>query len=102
MPFSSFLSCRRGFLLTTFRYERAAEVYQAAIDRYQNGENVWWNLYQLARCQEKLELYEEAVKTLSLLRDQNADGFDERVPDFNNLDLRIQKLIEIHEITGYS
>lgn len=91
-----------GFLLGTLRYERAAAVYETAIERYPNGENVWWNLYQLARCQEKLERYEDAVRNLDILRTQDADSFDERVPDFDNLNLRIQKLVEIHEIPGYN
>lgn len=95
------LSKLAGFLLGTLRYERAATVYQTAIDRYPNGKNVWWNLYQLARCQEKMELYEEAVVNLDILRTQDADSFDERVPDFDNLNMRIQKLVEVHEIPGY-
>ena len=96
------LSKLGGFLLSTFRYERAAEVYKTAIERYPTGENVWWNAYQLARAYEKMENYEEAVRWLVHLRDSDADAQDERVPGRDALGLRIQNLVEVHEIPGYT
>jgi len=96
------LSKLAGFLMTTFRYQKAADTYNAAIDRFPNGENVWWNSYQLARCQEKLKNFDEAVRLLVFIRDQDGDSHDERIPGFDNLNLRIQKLVETHEIKGVS
>jgi tetratricopeptide (TPR) repeat protein len=87
-----------GFLLSTFQYEKAQKFYQTAVDRYPAGKNFWWNCYQLARAEEKLKNYEKSVQILTMLRDQNADAQDERVPDFDNLNLRINKLRELHEI----
>lgn len=87
-----------GILLSTFRYGRAAEIYETAIKRYPNGENSWYNYYQLARCYEKQEKYSEAVDILVMLRDKDADKLDERIPSPTQLDLRIQKLIEVHEL----
>lgn len=92
------LSKLGGFLLTTFRYEKAKEVYDLALDRYPDGKNIWWNLYQLARCEERLENYQDAVNCLVILRDQDGDSHDERVPNRDNLELRIQKLVETHEL----
>ena len=87
-----------GFLLSTFQYEKARKFYQTAVERYPTGANVWWNYYQLARAHEKLENYRDAVNILTQLRDQDADSHDERVPERDNLDLRIQKLKEVHDI----
>lgn len=95
------LSKLGGFLLGTLRFERASEVYEKAIERYPNGANIWWNYYQLARCYEKMEKYKEAVELLSYLSNEDGDSYDERVPNRDNLDLRIQKLVEVHEIPGY-
>lgn len=87
-----------GLSLATFQYGRAAEIYRTAIKRYPNGENSWYNWYQLARCYEKLEKYGDAVDILVMLRDENADGHDERVPSPAQLNAQIQKLVEVHEL----
>jgi tetratricopeptide (TPR) repeat protein len=92
------LSKYGGFLLTTFRYEGAKKFYRTAVERYPEGANAWWNYYQLARCEEKLGNYKEACDILFMLWEQNADQYDERVPDMATLRLRLDKLIEIHEL----
>lgn len=87
-----------GLVLTTFRYERAAEIYRAAVKRYPDGKNNLYNWYQLARCYEKQEKFAEAVDILVMLRDKDADTQDERIPSPTQLEHRIQKLIELHQL----
>jgi tetratricopeptide (TPR) repeat protein len=92
------LSRMGGFLLATFRYEKALQCYNAATERYPNGKNYWWNVYQSARCYERLERYADSARVLQRLIAANADTQDERVPDNDTLNLRLQKLIEVHEL----
>ena len=82
----------------TFRYERAEEILQQAVDRFPEGKNVYYNYYRLVKCQEIREDYEKAVDTLVWLMDINANQIDDRVPEPDNLKLRANKLIETHEL----
>ena len=91
------LSRYGGFLLMTFRYERAKKFYQTAIDRYPEGQNVWWNLYQKARCEEHLDNIKGSADILYTLWLNDADQFDERVPDKATLRLRLDKLVEMYD-----
>ena len=95
------LSRYGGFLLTTFRYEKAKNFYQTAIDRYPEGASRWWNYYQMARCEERLGDYQRAADILHMLWTENADQYDERVPDMATLKLRLDKLVEINELEPY-
>jgi tetratricopeptide (TPR) repeat protein len=93
------LSKYGGFLLTTFRYKQAKVFYEAAIQRYDTkGKNYYFNNLQLARCEEKLENYREAVTILDNLYGVDADQYDERIPNQDKLKLRIMKLVEMHEL----
>ncbi len=96
------LSKLAGFLMKTFQYKRAAEYYQTAIDRYTTessvGKNYWMNIYNQTRCYEKLDDNDKAADNLVYLRDNNADGIDERVPDYDTLNLRLQKLVEVFQL----
>ena len=97
----STLSRYGGFLLTTFRYEKAKKFYQSAIDRYPDGDKLWWNYYQMARCEEKLYNYQRAADILHMLWTEDADQYDERVPDRATLKLRLDKLVEINDLERY-
>ena len=97
----STLSRYGGFLLMTFRYEKSKKFYQAAIDRYPDGENLWWNYFQMARCEEKLYNYKRAADILNMLYTEDADQFDERVPDMATLKLRLDKLVEMNDLPRY-
>lgn len=88
-----------GYLMMTFRYARAAEVYEASVDRYPNGENYWMAYYNLARAYEKLEKYQQAVDILGYLRNEDGDQHDERVPDVQTLTFRLETLVEMHQLT---
>ena len=95
------LSRYGGFLMATFRYEKAKKFYQTAIDRYPEGDNIWWNYYQMARCEEKLYEYQRAADILHMLWTEDADQYDERVPDMATLKLRLDKMIEVNDLERY-
>ena len=88
-----------GYLMMTFRYARAAEVYETSVDRYPNGANYWMAYYNLARAYEKLEKYQQAVDILGYLRNEDGDQYDERVPDVQTLTFRLETLVEMHQLT---
>ena len=98
------LSRLGGFLLKTFRYERAQDVFQRSLQLFPEGENALYNHYRLAKCAEKLNNPQEAIRILRELRDIDAHSMDERVPDGDTLKLRADKLMEMYdlgEIQGY-
>ncbi|MCC6699291.1 MAG: hypothetical protein IT365_26940 [Candidatus Hydrogenedentes bacterium] len=92
------LSRLGGFLIKTFRYEKAEEVFSAALDRYPEGKNALFNEYRYAKCIEKQGDYKGCVAILIRLRDMQAHVYDERVPDTDVLNLRLNKLAETHNI----
>lgn len=92
------LSKYGGFLMATFRYERAKDFYNAALQRYPGGDNRYWNRYQLARAHEKLDEMEDAVNLLLYLWEEDAIQYDARVANKDELKLRIQKLIEVNQL----
>lgn len=92
------LSRLGGFLLKTFRYEKAEDVLLEAISRYPDGKNALYNEYRLAKCYEKQERYRACVEVLQDLRDMDAHFIDKRVPEADVLQLRIDKLAEVHEL----
>jgi tetratricopeptide (TPR) repeat protein len=92
------LSRLGGFLLMTFRYERAGQVFNAALERYPQGKNALYNYYRTAKCEEKQGNYAKCVTILQDLRDQDASSKDDRVPTADVLQLRIDKLVEVHEL----
>ncbi len=93
------LSRIAGYLITLLRWERAKNVIELTINRYgDTGANYWYNLYRLARCYEKLGRYQEAYNILRDLAQVNAHQYDNRVPEYDNLNLRTQKLKELYEL----
>lgn len=87
-----------GFLFKIMRHSTAKGILQAAVDRYPDGANVWYNYYRLAKCKEKEKDYAGCVEILAWLRSNNANQHDNRVPVQDILNLRMQKLIETHEL----
>ena len=90
------LSRLGGYLLRTFRYERAAEVYEAAIKRYPNSKNYYMNIYNQAKAYQKMEEWEKAADNLMYLRDVDGDQYDERVPNFDQLNGELSRIVEVH------
>jgi tetratricopeptide (TPR) repeat protein len=94
------LSKLGGFLLKTFRYDRARAVFERAMDTYPEGANYYYNYYRLVKCYEKLGRHQDAADALADLSAVDAHTLDERVPESSNLDLRRGKLIEVYELQG--
>jgi tetratricopeptide (TPR) repeat protein len=92
------LSRLGGYCLALFKYEKAMSVYRTVTTRYPTGKNFQYNRYQMARCAEKLEDYQESVDILKELMAVNAHAIDDRVPVNDNLNLRADKLIEMYEL----
>jgi hypothetical protein len=89
-----------GYLLTLWRYEKAAEVMLLSIDRYgEAGKNYWYNYYRMAKCYEKMGRPGEAVNTLMEVMRQRPQITDDRVPGWDNLKLRATKIAETHQET---
>ena len=88
-----------GYLLYLWRYEKAADVMQMAIDRYgETGANYWYNMYRLARCTDRMEQYQNSYDILQFLIENNANQYDKRVPGNDTLRLRASKLKEMYEL----
>lgn len=95
------LSRVAGFLLLTFRYQKADEVLTYLTQNYvpaDGAEHYWHNLYRLAKCKEKQGQYGVAVNILRELAHADAHSHDDRVPRFDVLRLRAEKLMETHEV----
>ena len=88
-----------GYLLKMWRYDKAAAVFQMAIDRYgPQGPNYWYNIYRQAKCYEKMEQWQTSYNVLMSLIAANAHQYDDRVPINENLQLRAAKLKEVHQL----
>lgn len=93
------LSRLGGYCMRTFQYQKAIDIFEESLNRYgQNGKNYWYNLYRLVRCYEKIGDFQEAYNILRSLERNDAQTFDMRVPNRDNLALRAQKLKEVHEL----
>lgn len=95
------LSRYGGYLLATFQYNKAKKFYSQAIKRFPNGANYWNNNYQLARCEEKFENWQETVDILYYLWQQDAKQYDDRVPDRKILKPRIDKIVEMYTLIPF-
>ncbi|HPO13026.1 MAG TPA: tetratricopeptide repeat protein [Candidatus Hydrogenedentes bacterium] len=85
-----------GYCMYLFRYEKAASIFEKAIDRYPNGANYYYCKYCLARCYEKMDRYQDSYNILLDLIAANASEVDKRVNNNDVLNLRAQKLKEVH------
>lgn len=93
------LSRIAGYLLYQWRYEKALETMQTAVNRYGTaGANYWNNLYRMAKCMEKLNRMQESYTLLQELISANAHEIDKRVAENENLQLRATKLKEVHNL----
>ncbi len=92
------LSRLGGYCMYLFRYERAAGIFEKAIDRYPNGANYYYNKYCLARCYEKMDRFQDSYDILIELIAENPSAVDKRVNNNDILNLRAQKLKEVHNL----
>ena len=80
------------------KYEKANQIFSEAIRLYPEGKNRWYNEYRMVKCAEKAARYREAVNLMKNLMAVNAHELDSRVPTNENLNLRAEKLIEMHNL----
>lgn len=86
------------YSMMTYRYENATDMYLTSIERYPDGANVWMAYYNLARAYQKMDRFQESVDILGMLRNMDADQYDERVPDVQTLTYRIDTLVEVNQL----
>jgi len=88
-----------GYVMMMWNYQKAAECFEQARQRYgESGANYWYNTYRLVRCYERLGQYQTAVEVLDYLLANGANQYDKRVPENDNLALTKNKLNETHEL----
>ena len=92
------LSRLGGYCLRLFKYDKAMVIFQTALERYPEGNHRWYNQYRMAKCAEKMGNPAQAVSLLQVLIAANASQFDNRVPTNENLQLRVEKLIEVNDL----
>jgi DNA phosphorothioation-dependent restriction protein DptG len=86
-----------GYLMYLFKYEKAYEVMNLALQRYGNtGKNYWYNKYRMVKCLEKMARYQDAYNILRELEGYNAQQYDDRVPNTDVLRARAAKLKEVN------
>ncbi|GMV99878.1 MAG: hypothetical protein AMXMBFR84_10170 [Candidatus Hydrogenedentota bacterium] len=86
------------FLIVTFRYQKATAVITDALRLFPEGEHALLNEYRLAKCYEKTGKFAEASNILLRLKNINANQYDERIPPPDVIALRLDKLVETHEL----
>ena len=87
-----------GYCLRLVKFQKANEIFNLAVSRYPNGKNALYNKYRMIRCAEKMGEFQRAVNIMRELIAVNASTVDSRVADNDNLRLRSEKLIEMHEL----
>lgn len=87
-----------GFLMSTYRFQRAVRVFEDAIRRYPKGKNYYYNYFRLGKCKQELGNPQEAVRIYEELFQKDANSIDSRVATRDQLRLRIDKLKELHEL----
>ena len=95
------LSRLATYVLYLWKYERAKGLMNEALDWYgENGANFWFNKYRISTCDERLGNWQEAADELQELIDNNASAKDDRIPENDNLSLKLAKLREVHELAA--
>tara|TARA_R110001592_G_scaffold24043_1_gene93422 strand:- start:1813 stop:2250 length:438 start_codon:yes stop_codon:yes gene_type:complete len=93
------LTSLAGYTYILWKWETTIQIIEVSIDRYgENGPNYWYNLERLSSCYDRIGQYQVSVDILRELMDANAHEIDERVGNFDALNLRAAKLIEMHEL----
>jgi len=92
------LSRLGGWCLRLFKYKKALNILETAVQRYPEGKNRFHNEYRMVKCAEKLKQYKRASGLLYRLISANASQIDSRVPQNDVLILRREKLVETHEL----
>lgn len=82
-----------------WKWRPSINIIETSIKRYgPQAPNYWFNMERLSTCYERIGEYQTAVNIITEI--MNADGhqYDNRVGNFDNLNLRVSKLKEMYEI----
>jgi len=88
-----------GYTYHLWKWRVTRDIIETSIARYgEAGPNYWFNLERLSTCYERIGDYQTSVDILEELMRAKAHELDERVGNFDNLNLRASKLREMHEL----
>lgn len=88
-----------GYTFFLWKWEQTIYILETAISRYgEEAPNYWFNLERLSTCYERIGDYQSSFDILQQLMNANAHEIDERVANFDNLNLRASKLKEMYEL----
>jgi hypothetical protein len=87
-----------SYSLILFKYKQALEIFDFTVQKYPNGKNVWYNIYLMVKCAEKVEDPMKAKTLLDTLISADAHALDDRVPVTDTLRLRKEKLVEMYDL----
>ena len=95
------LSRLATYVLYLWKYQKAKDLMTESIERYgENGANFWFNKYRISTCDDRLGNWQEAVDGLQELIDVDAHTKDDRIPEIDNLQLKMEKIKSVHELAG--
>lgn len=88
-----------GYTFHLWQWERTIDILETAINRYgENAPNYWYNMERLASCYDRVGEFQISYDILQELMRANAHEIDDRVPNFDALNLRANKLKEMYEL----
>ena len=91
------LSRLAGYQMKLWRYDTAIGFLKASNQRYgPNAPNYLYNVYRLAKCFDRKEMWRKSYNHLQILIRANANQIDDRVANNDNLSLRASKLKEMY------
>lgn len=88
-----------GYTYHIWKWRATINIIETSINRYGvNAPNYWFNLERLSTCYERIGDYQTSYNIIQELMNANAKQYDERVSNFDALNLRASKLKEMYEL----
>ena len=88
-----------GYTYFLWKWRTTIDIIETSQQRYGEwGPNYWYNMERLANCYDRIGDYQTSYNILQEIMDANAHEIDDRVGNFDNLNLRASKLRELHEL----
>jgi len=91
------LSRLASYQMKLWRYDNAIKFLDASNKRYgTQAPNYFYNIYRLAKCYDRKEMWRKSYNALQVLIRANAGQQDDRIANNDNLSLRASKLKEMY------
>lgn len=88
-----------GYTYHLWKWKKTIIIIETAIQRYgEQAPNYYFNLERLSTCYERIGDYQTSYNLIKELMRVDAHQYDERVGNFDNLNLRANKLKEMYEL----